>query len=148
MGTDVQSTRTVRPTRLASIPSLAFVGLLVVFLCSATGAGQTDPAKELRAEADVSVLSTSLALYEARSFKVPSTEQGLKALVERPRVDPIPERWRQLLEEVPKDPWGREYKYAAPGKRSKKAFDVYSAGPDGVDGNEDDIGNWKKTEAK
>jgi len=73
----------------------------------------------------------------------PTTEQGLKALVEKPTTEPLPEKWTALMEEVPKDPWGQEYKYRYPAQKSKKPFDVWSVGKDGVDGNEDDIGNWK-----
>ncbi|MDR0392083.1 MAG: type II secretion system major pseudopilin GspG [Planctomycetaceae bacterium] len=39
------------------------------------------------------------------------------------------------------DPWGNEYRYTSPGQH-KKDFDIWSSGPDGQDGTEDDIGNW------
>lgn len=81
-------------------------------------------------------------------MRPPTTEQGIKALVERPSSEPVPERWTQLLEEVPKDPWGQEYKYRYPATKSKKPYDIYSAGKDGQEGTDDDIGNWKKSESK
>ncbi len=40
------------------------------------------------------------------------------------------------------DPWGRAYNYANPGRHNPDGFDVWSAGPDGADGTDDDIGNW------
>ncbi len=104
--------------------------------------GNVDVAKETRVESDIKNIVTQLKVYESRNLAPPSTEQGLKALVERPTVEPIPERWTQLLEEVPKDPWNREFRYEYPAKRSKADFDVYSLGKDGVD-SEDDFGNWK-----
>jgi general secretion pathway protein G len=48
------------------------------------------------------------------------------------------------MEEVLKDPWGKQYQYKQPAERSKKGYDLYSLGPDGVE-SEDDIGNWKRT---
>jgi len=39
------------------------------------------------------------------------------------------------------DPWGNEYRYSNPG-RNKRAFDIWSIGPDGIDGTADDIGHW------
>ncbi len=42
------------------------------------------------------------------------------------------------------DPWGNEYQYVAPGKHNADSFDVWSYGPDGQDGTDDDIGNWDK----
>ena len=43
---------------------------------------------------------------------------------------------------VPNDPWGRPYQYAYPGKHGGGNPDVWSLGPDGRSGTEDDIGNW------
>ena len=105
--------------------------------------GNVDVAKETRVDGDLQNLMTQLQLYEARNMRPPTTEQGLKARVEKPTTEPLPEKWTALLEEVPKDPWGQEYKYRYPAQKSKKAYDVYSVGKDGVEGNEDDIGNWK-----
>lgn len=110
--------------------------------------GNVDVAQETRAEGDIQNIMTQLQLYEARNLRPPTLEQGLKALVEKPTTEPVPERWTQLFEEVPKDPWGMEYKYRYPATKSKKPYDIYSVGKDGVDGNEDDIGNWKRTDTK
>ena len=89
-------------------------------------------------------LGTQIQVYESRNLTPPTTEQGLQALVQRPTSDPVPEKWTQLMEEVLKDPWGKQYQYKQPAERSKKGYDLYSLGPDGVD-SEDDIGNWKRT---
>lgn len=104
--------------------------------------GNVDVAKETRVESDIKNIVTQLKVYESRNLAPPTTEQGLMALVERPVVEPVPERWTQLLEAVPKDPWNREFRYDYPAKRSKADFDVYSLGKDGID-SEDDFGNWK-----
>ena len=60
---------------------------------------------------------------------VPTTEQGLQALVTRPSTDPQPTRWTQLFESVPKDPWQTHYIYISPGRKNPDGFDLYSAGP-------------------
>lgn len=41
-----------------------------------------------------------------------------------------------LVEELPKDPWGNAYIYEKP---SPTSFKIYSAGPDGQPGTEDDV---------
>ena len=104
--------------------------------------GNVDVAKETRVEQDIKSVITQIKVYEARNLRPPTTEQGLKALVEMPTVEPVPERWTQLLEEMPKDPWQRELQYQYPAKRSKADYDVFSLGADGVE-SPDDIGNWK-----
>ncbi len=105
--------------------------------------GNVDVAKETRVEGDIANIGTQLQLYEARNLRLPTTEQGIKALVERPTTEPLPERWTQLLEEPPRDPWGQPYMYRYPAQKSKKPYDLWSIGKDGQDGTEDDIGNWK-----
>ena len=47
------------------------------------------------------------------------------------------------LEEVPLDPWNNPYQYVNPGQRNNVGKpDVWSYGPDGQNGTDDDIGNW------
>lgn len=43
---------------------------------------------------------------------------------------------------VPIDPWGDNYIYEFPGKHNPSSYDLMSAGPDGKEGTDDDIGNW------
>lgn len=102
----------------------------------------SDAAKQARVEQDIANIITQLELYKVIAGTIPSTAQGLKALIERPAGEPQPQRWRQLMPEQPKDPWGNPYGYRMPATRSKIAFDLFSAGPDGKFGTEDDIGNW------
>lgn len=110
--------------------------------------GQIDSAKDTRVDSDLQAIGLALQSYESRALRMPTTEQGLKALVEKPTIEPIPENYRAFMEEMPKDPWGQPYHYRFPAQKSKKPYDVWSVGPDGTDGNEDDIGNWKKTASK
>jgi general secretion pathway protein G len=118
---------------------LAILGASAVYLLK----GNVDVAKESRVDSDIQSISTQIQMYESRAGRMPTTEQGIRALVEKPTSEPVPERWTQLLEEEPKDPWGQPYKYVYPAVRSKKAFDMWSVGRDGQDGTADDIGNFK-----
>lgn len=44
---------------------------------------------------------------------------------------------------IPRDPWGNEYQYLFPGAHNgEESPDIWSFGPDGVDGTEDDVINW------
>lgn len=102
-------------------------------------------ARQVRARADIQALSTALNLYRLDNFSYPSTEQGLQSLVQKPGGSPEPRNWKAggYLQNLPKDPWGREYLYLSPGQRGD--FDLYSLGLDGQPGGEGenaDIGNW------
>jgi general secretion pathway protein G len=46
-----------------------------------------------------------------------------------------------LSKEVPLDPWGNQYQILAPGQRHPDKVDVWSNGPDGQPGTQDDIYN-------
>jgi type II secretion system protein G len=93
-------------------------------------------------ESDKQVFATALDAYRHTAGRYPSTEQGLEALTEKPTKDPVPSRWYPYLPMLPKDPWKQPYKYRHPAVKSKKEYDVYSVGADGVEGTADDIGNW------
>jgi general secretion pathway protein G len=105
--------------------------------------GQTTRAKITRAESDISSIGMALSVYEITIGDYPSTDQGLDALVNDPGVD----GWEKpfLQKKTFKDPWGNEYQYSYPGNKGVN-YDLYSFGPDGQEGTEDDIGNWTDEE--
>jgi type II secretion system protein G len=97
-----------------------------------------------RAGGNLVACQTALTSYQIATGTLPTTEQGLKALVTKPESDPKPGNWRQTLESPQLlDVWGREIHYVRPGAHNPKSYDLFSAGPDGIPGNADDIGNWE-----
>ena len=120
--------------------SLAGVGIVTVL-------NTYENSKKKNAELYVKAMADACDFYRLSVGRYPSTEQGLNALLEAPQDLPDPSKWDgpYLKDSVQThDPWGSPYQYAYPGTHSRDGCDVWSLGPDGVDGNEDDIGNWKK----
>ncbi len=78
----------------------------------------------------------------------PTTEQGLDALLQKPTVGKECKRYRPNgyldAAEVPMDPWDNEFVYESDGKNIK----MYSFGPDGEEGTEDDIHLGKKPKSE
>lgn len=106
--------------------------------------GRVDDAKITKVQSDVQAIESGLTLYKLDNFRYPTTEQGLRALVEKP-ADPNVRNWKApgYLKRLNKDPWGNDYQYASPGSHGE--FDVSSLGADGQAGGEGadaDIGNW------
>lgn len=128
--------------------TLLEIMLVVVIIALLAGAaiykmvGNVDVAKRVKAQGDIQAFKTSLLVYQGTNGAFPSTSQGLKALITRPQDEPRPRNWTQLLTEVVIDPWNKEYIYTQPGVHNPQSYDLYSAGPDGIPGNEDDVGNW------
>ncbi|MCC6881703.1 MAG: type II secretion system major pseudopilin GspG [Verrucomicrobiales bacterium] len=118
----------------------------IIALLAGTGiaflVGVGDFGKETKVKADLNTLASALRAYEAQSLTLPTSRQGLQALVERPGSKPQPKSWRQFLKKPLLDPWGNEYQYSFPGNHDPKGFDLSSNGPDGKPGTPDDIGNW------
>lgn len=107
--------------------------------------GRTDDAKRTAAKVQIRNIEGALQLYKLDNGVYPSTEQGLKALVEKPSVGVIPKKWKVggYLPNLPEDPWGNTYKYLSPSKRGD--YEITSLGTDGEVGGEGvnaDITNW------
>lgn len=97
------------------------------------------------AKLNIKALDQTLDIYAMDNGMFPTTEQGLKALMEKPTSSPVPEHWNgAYLKEDPIDPWGKPYQYRYPSQNGHPDFDLWSLGLDGKDGTEDDITNWKK----
>jgi general secretion pathway protein G len=107
--------------------------------------GRAHDARVAAAKQDVATLSQALAMYKLDNARLPTAEQGLKALIEKPTGAPTPNNWRSggYIPRLPNDPWGNPYQYANPGLRGE--FDVFSFGADGKSGGEGenvDLGTW------
>lgn len=95
-------------------------------------------AQNLKAKKEVGDLKIKLEMYRADNGTFPASG-SLSALVNNPGNAP---RWRQYMKELPKDPWGNDYRYLNPGAHGDE-MEVYSIGPDKRDGTEDDVGSWQ-----
>jgi general secretion pathway protein G len=105
--------------------------------------GFTDSARVQKVQADILTIKEELSLYQLDAGALPTTEQGLKALVTKPTVEPIPQHWRACAKEETLDPWNHPYQYRIPPKKSTDEYDLFSMGPDGLSDTDDDLGNWK-----
>lgn len=113
--------------------------------------GRPEQARRMKARVQIESIETALKLYKLDNGTYPTTEQGLKALVEPPEVGKLARSWREggYLEKgkVPLDPWKNEYIYLSPGIHDD--FDLISYGPDGQpggDGEDRDVNNWESEE--
>jgi general secretion pathway protein G len=127
---------------------LVIMGLLVSIIAPNV-LGRADEARVQKVFADFSAIETALRMYRLDNYGLPSSEQGLRALVERPTLAPVPANWKAdgYLESLPIDPWGNPYLYLSPGTQGD--YDIFTYGADGARGGEGqnaDLGNWQSNE--
>jgi general secretion pathway protein G len=115
---------------------IVILAILASFVIQNT-AGMTDEARITKAKSDISTLQNALEMYKLNNYDYPTTDQGLRALVEKPADT---KNWRRYVKgKLPVDSWGNDYQYLSPGSHGE--FDLYSLGKD-KQPSEDDIGNW------
>ena len=143
--------RLQRPTPNSRLPTrrgFTLIELLLVLIILAILAGvvvknftgYTENAKKTAAKAAIENYRSSLATFEAKCGRFPTTEEGLNALVNKP-ADLDQETWgHAFVDKVSKDPWEHDFIYRCPGNNGKD-FDLLSGGPDGHEGGGDDITN-------
>ena len=136
---------------LIEILLVVVIILVLVAMVAPNLSGRSEQARLAAARADIEAnLSTGLDLYELDNGRYPTTEQNLKALLEKPNSSPVPASWNGPYlkkKKIPTDPWGKEYVYVAPGAHNTDGFDLSSYGPDGM-ASDDDIANWSGQEAE
>ncbi len=122
---------------------LAIIGILASLIVPNV-LGRADDARITAARTDVGNLVQALKLYKLDNQRFPTAEQGLQSLVTKPSAEPVPPNWKNYLDKLPADPWGRPYQYLNPGLKGE--VDVMSWGADGQSGGEGvnaDIGSWQ-----
>lgn len=129
------------------------IELLVVLVILGLLAGLVGPqvmkylggANTKTAKLQIEDFSTALDAFRLDMGRYPNTAEGLNALIAAPGSA---SRWngpylRKNI--IPKDPWGHDYQYRAPGQHGG-AFDLYSLGADnaeGGDGENQDVVSWQ-----
>ena len=141
-----QPANQTRPTRLHGgftlLEMVIVFGIIALLLGGAVavvGPRILNSAKYTRVKSDFAALRSAVMSYRNIGGYYPTTQQGLRALAEKPGSSPVPQMWEKTFDTVPVDPWGNEYGYKYPGTKDKSEFEIISKGPDGVEGTADDI---------
>jgi general secretion pathway protein G len=121
---------------------LTLIEMLIVLVIIAVVAGlitanvinRPDEARATTTKSSISSIEGALKMYRLDNGDYPSTDQGLKALVEKPTIPPVPANWAQggYLSAPPLDAWGKPYEYKSEGG----SFTIRSLGKDAKPGGE------------
>jgi general secretion pathway protein G len=130
-------------TLLEILLVVIIIGMLVSVAVVKLG-GKVKDAQITATRDQIHNFESALDLYELDNGILPSTEQGLQALITQP--SPPPANWKGPYLKPPilrKDPWNHDFIYQNPGKHNTTGYDILSPGPSGQEGNDDNIGNWQ-----
>ena len=137
---------TRRPYGMTLIEILVVLVLIGIVMGVVAGnfIGRGEEAKRKAAKIEIEQIGQTLDLSKLETGRYPTSQEGLQALIAAPAGvnnwnGPY---WKKST--LPKDPWGNEYKYTAPGQHG--AYDIVSYGADGKEGGDGankDITSWE-----
>jgi general secretion pathway protein G len=122
-------------TLLELLVVIAILGLLIGLVAPAVlrqlGNARTSVAKQ-----SIERIAAILDMYKLDVGSYPTTDQGLRALAERPTDVP---NWNgpYVKGGVPLDAWNHSYIYRDPSTRAGHDFDLCSEGPSGTGGDQE-----------
>ncbi len=99
---------------------------------------RADEAKVETTRVQMKNIAQALKLYRLQHGHYPSSSEGLNALVTPGKSG------KRYMDALPKDAWGNDFVYLAPGVHGD--FDILSYGADGKSGGsgfDADVGNWQ-----
>ncbi len=124
------------------------LGILATFLVPKL-LSRPDQARVVKAKNDIKAIESALKMFKLDNGFYPTTEQGLRALIKKPDIEPIPEHYNEGgyldYDEEPLDPWGHKYIYRSPGDEGRD-YEIISYGADGKPGGtgyDADIKSWE-----
>ena len=116
--------------------------------------GSLDKSKVGSTETQIKNIEAALDAFRLDNGFYPATDQGLKALVEKPSsgkpIKSYPKGGYLKGGQVPKDAWGNEFQYISPGAHGNPV-EITSLGADGSeggDGYDADINSWEIGQSK
>jgi general secretion pathway protein G len=122
-------------TLLELLVVIAILGLLIGLVAPAAlrqlGSARTSVARQ-----SIERITSILDMYKLDVGSYPTTEQGLRALVDRPS-DVSNWNGTYVKGGVPVDPWNHPYVYREPSARAGHDFDLCSEGPSGAGGDQE-----------
>lgn len=95
-------------------------------------------------------IQKALKQFKVVHSRYPTDDEGIQVLWNKEAMtdEDAVKNWEKLLDKpMPKDSWGNEWGYRAASEHGDESmYDLWSYGPDRVEGTEDDITSWEGME--
>ena len=133
-----------------SLIEIMIVLVIIVALAGLVGLtlfSRQDEAKLQLARTDHSNIEKALDFFRLDYGRYPTDEEGVSVLWSKSGLDPDSDEtlWKTYLQEpLAADRWGNEWGYRQVSENTTEdRFDLWSNGPDGEEGTDDDITSWE-----
>lgn len=139
-----------RRMRRAAFTLIEVMIVLAIVLALSTLVGiavfaRRDQAKVNFAEIDLNNIQSAMEQFRFDFERYPTDEEGIAVLWNSELLDAESdtEKYTEYLQKpMPNDRWGNEWGYRAESETREGKYDLWSNGPDGEEGTEDDITSW------
>lgn len=114
--------------------------------------GTKKKAKVGEARLQLGKIKGALERFNMDFDRYPTDDEGIKVLWDKESLsledgEGDEDLWeRYITPPTPEDPWGNEWGYRAETEHEGEPFDLWSNGPDGEEGTEDDLVSWYEDE--
>lgn len=122
---------------------------IVVALATIVGIAALSRGKDAKMDlcrVDMNTIRSAMELFQYDFDRWPTDEEGLQVLWDKSvlSADSDEKKWKGYLRQpMPNDRWGRPWGYRQVSEFGDEGqFDLWSFGPDGQEGTEDDITSW------
>ena len=133
---------------LIEIMAVVIIMGLLMGIVGVTVFGRVDEARVATARIQMKQVENALEFYRMDNSRYPTTEEGLRALIEAPpNTRNYPRGGYLKNKDGLIDPWDNPFQYQSPGQHNEHTFDVWSQGADGAPGGtglDADVGNWSE----
>lgn len=127
-------------TLLEVLMVIVILGILAAIIVPQFG-GTQEKAKIDLTRTQVQQLGADLERFKLHCGRFP---ESLDQLLNKPEGEEFKDWAGPYIKAPAKDAWGRELKYSAEGEYNQGSYDLSSMGPNGQQGDDDDITNWER----
>ncbi|HLO40809.1 MAG TPA: type II secretion system major pseudopilin GspG [Phycisphaerales bacterium] len=132
--------------------------LIVIAIIAALGGlvtvavlGRKKEATAQLAVVDLNTIKKAMKEFNFNFDRYPTDEEGVEVLWNKEKLSPDADqaKWKKFLEEpMPTDRWGTPWGYRQVSEHGdEETFDLWSFGPNKLEGDDDDVKSWKDEEA-
>lgn len=147
----MQKTRTIANARrgfsLVEVMIVILIILAIGGLVAYNVMGAKDKADARIGKIQLQEIQKALKQFKLVHSRYPTDEEGIRVLWDKEAMteEEALKNWEKLLEKaMPKDSWGNEWGYRQASEHGDETlYDLWSYGPDRVEGTADDITSWE-----